>query len=129
MSQTRTGANRRKLGRFPADIRVRMRPVSRLRRWLSAISARGVDFNRYGMGLVSGQRIAKGTLVTVDIEARHMILRGIRAQVVSCRRVDGQYRIGVRFYRRLSEFTEAPVGGHVSFLTGLEESLGPQKAG
>jgi len=128
MSGTRAGANRRKLNRFPARVRVNMRPVSRLRRWLSAVSATGVDFNRYGMGVMARQRVGKGAQVTVDIEAEHMILRGIRAQVVSCRRMDGQYRIGIRFYRRLSEYTEATAGGHVTVLTGLEESLSPQSA-
>ena len=91
------------------------------------IGGRAVDYNRYGLAAVCAQGLRAHTRVTLDIAAGHMVLRGVSAQVVSSVRQGREYRIGLRFYRRLSEFADPGPGHPLHFLLGLEESLGPEQ--
>lgn len=118
-----TGANRRKMSRLPASTDVTVTIISGLLRRGQKLHASGVDYNRYGMAFHSPLHLRPNMRLALDIRARHMVLRQVRAQVVSAQQVPGGYRIGVRFYRKLSEFNEPGPGHPLHFLMGLEQSL------
>lgn len=117
------GANRRKLARLAVEMSVELKVTSGLFSRGRACAAQALDYNRYGMALRCPLGLRPHTRVTMDISAGHMVLRKVRAEVVSSVREGRQYRIGLRFYRKLSEFTEVGPGHPLHFLLGLEESL------
>lgn len=125
----RDGANRRKVRRLPANTEVSIRVTSGLLRRGRRLPATGFDFNRYGMGFYSRVPLREGTRLMLDIRGPNMVLRQVRAFVVTCLRTDTEYRIGVRFYRRLNEFNEPGPGHPLRFLQRLEESLDPDAEG
>lgn len=119
------GASRRKARRLPVSTDVTVRVVSGLLRRGRRLQATGVDFNRYGMGFSSRVPLRPGTRLVLDIRGPNMVLRQVRAFVVTSLRAETGYRVGVRFYRRLNEFNEPGPGHPLLFLQRLEESLDP----
>ncbi|MDF1780318.1 MAG: hypothetical protein P1U67_03380 [Alcanivoracaceae bacterium] len=119
----RQGANRRKLSRLSVELKVTMRVHSALPWSARVIAGSAVDYNRYGLGLVCSSNVRAKSRVTLDISAGHMVLRSVRAQVVSSARQGKEYRIGLRFYRKLSDFADPGPGHPLHFLLGLEETL------
>jgi len=119
------GANRRKLVRLPVALHVTLKVRSGLFWRGRVIEGRAVDYNRYGLAFVGHLGLRPHTRVSLDIGAGHMVLRKVSAQVVSSVRHGREYRVGLRFYRKLSEFADPGPGHPLHFLLGLEESLQP----
>ena len=116
--------NRRKQARLATDMRVNVYPAGGVDRlWRRPFSGRALDFNRYGMAFVSPVRLSAGRPLKLDLRASHMVLRQVQAVVVRSQRLNRQWRVGVRFYRKLAEFQEVKPGAPLPVLTGLEESL------
>ncbi len=120
------GANRRKLMRLPVALQVALTIRSGLLLRGRVIRGRAVDYNRYGLAFVGQQGLRPHTRVSLDIGAGHMVLRQVNAQVVSSVRQGREYRVGLRFYRKLSEFADPGPGHPLHFLLGLEQSLQPE---
>lgn len=116
-----TGMNRRKMDRFRASLQVSVVRSGLIRR--RSISGVAVDYNRYGLALVSPARLRLRMNVHLNIRSEHMLLRKVDARVVSCVRTGKEYRIGLRFYRTLKDFAEPALGHPLHFLLGLEEAL------
>lgn len=118
-----TGANRRKLQRLPVALDVTLTVRSGLLWRGRTVHGKAVDYNRYGLAFVGQLGLRPRTRVALDIAAGHMVLRRVNAQVVSSVRAGREYRIGLRFYRKLSEFADPGPGHPLHFLLGLEETL------
>ena len=117
-----TGANRRKLMRLPASMTVGITLTGMLRRQ-RRINAKAVDYNRYGMALLSPVNVRARTRVLMDINAGHMVLRRVSGMVVSSTRQGKEYRLGLRFYRKITDFADPGPGHPFHFLLGLEQVL------
>lgn len=116
--------NRRKQARVATDMRVTVYLGGGINRlWQRPFPGRALDFNRYGMAFVSPVRLSAGKPLKLDLRSRHMVLKQVQAVVVRSQRLNRQWRVGVRFYRRLAEFQEVRPGAPLPVLTGLEESL------
>lgn len=121
-----SGANRRKLARLTAEMSVEVKVTSGLFSRGRRCLAQAVDYNRYGMALRCPLGLRPQTRVSLDISAGHMVLRRVPAEVVAVVREGRQFRVSLRFYRKLSELADAGPGHPLHFLLGLEESLQPQ---
>jgi hypothetical protein len=123
-----TMSNRRKLERIATRMPAQVRRLSGWWRRGQQGVWQVLDYNRLGAGLVSTRPMPLGTRLLLDLNAGHFVLRKLPAEVVSCTREAGQYRIGVRFYRHQGELS----GEHsavFSVLSGLEDSLMPEPLG
>lgn len=117
------GANRRKMDRLRTTLEVGLTIRSGLLRRGRTHSGVAVDYNRYGMALICPLNLRPKTRLLLDIGAGHMVLKRVRAQVVSSAKVGRDYRLGIRFYRKLTDFAEPGPGHPLHFLLGLEESI------
>ena len=118
--------NRRKHDRVRTDMQVTVRVASGVSRvWRRPFPGRALDYNRFGMAFVCPVRLRPGTVLNLDLISAHMVLKGVEAEVVRGSRLQRSWRVGVRFYRRLSEFNDSRPGAPLPVLTGLEESLLP----
>lgn len=118
-----TGANRRKMDRLRTRLQVSAKVRSGLFSRGRAQPGVAVDYNRYGMALICPVNLRPKTRLLLDIGSDHMMLRRVRAQVVSSMKVGRDYRLGVRFYRKLTDFAEPGPGHPLHFLLGLEQSI------
>jgi hypothetical protein len=121
-----TMSNRRKLGRINTRMPARLRKVSGWWRRGQLSHCEVLDYNRFGAGLLSARALSVGSRLLLDLDAGHFVLRRVSAEVVSCVREGRGYRIGVRFYRHLTELASGGDSAALTVLSGLEESLMPQ---
>lgn len=118
-----TGANRRKLDRVRTRLQVSVKVRSGVLTRGRMQSGVAVDYNRYGMALICPLNLRPKTRLLLDIGSDHMLLRRVRAQVVSSVKAGREYRLGIRFYRKLTDFAEPGPGHPLHFLMGLEQSI------
>lgn len=121
----RQGANRRKSPRRDTGMAV---DIVQRRRWggwrRMEVSARGLDYSRFGMAFVSRRRLRPGQTLRLNLHGPAMVLRRVEAHVVSSARLGRGYRVSVRFYRSLRALTETTsVTPEMRYLSGLEEQL------
>lgn len=124
-SRQGTMGNRRKLARIATQMPARVRRVSGWWRRGQQGQCEVLDYNRYGAGLLGDRAFAVGSQLLLDLDAGHFVLRRLPAEVVSCQRDGRRYRIGVRFYRNISELLSGEASAALTVLSGLEESLQP----
>ncbi len=100
-----------------ALIAVSLRPRGRL----GSIEAEAVDFNRYGIGVITATPLDKDRTVYLRLCCGGMRLDNIVGVVHNCVRQSGGYRSGIRF-RPSSELQQDSVEVE-SVLAGLEDAL------
>lgn len=122
-SQDARGANRRKLARINTRMRVDLYRRRLFNRWQFVSRTRALDYNRYGIGLICAMRFSPGAVVKLDLYAPNMILRQVKAQVVTCHRAGQGYRIGLRTYDNLRELAGDTDQHQIRYLTGMEHQL------
>jgi hypothetical protein len=120
----RAGANRRKLSRHRTDMNVTVRLWRPWGGWRPVIrDARALDYNRFGMAFNSRRAVRPDRKLRLSLYGPGMTLKGVSARVVSCQRVGGGYRIGVRFYDSLRELSDGPMPLSMRYLGGLEQEV------
>ena len=118
--EIRGGANRRKLARIKTSMQVDVYRRGWLNSWRLLARAQAVDYNRYGIGIVSPVKLAPGRQLSLDLFSGAMTLRGINAEVVSCRRSGKSFRVGLRTYHNLRELAEHSRHHQLRYLAGME---------
>jgi len=115
-----TNRDRRELPRIRADaIEVEVRPQGRLAR----MRARAVDFNRYGVAVLTEVPLKLQKTVYITLRCGDLRLDNLVGVVHNCCAQDQSYRSGIRFRIHAELKTDRPLVEAV--LTSLE-SLAPK---
>ncbi|MEZ5557409.1 MAG: hypothetical protein R3E86_02535 [Pseudomonadales bacterium] len=93
-SQPTSGIDRRSLPRLPSvGIEVGLRPKGRLTR----LSARALDFNRFGIAVCTDEPLKQHRTVYVSLRCGTVRLDNLPGVVHNCTPQDGEFRSGIRF--------------------------------
>ena len=97
MSSSRPFTERRALPRYrPAGLDVEVRRSGRLAR----TRVEAVDFNRFGIGILIDQPIAKDKKIFISLRHGQRVLENVVGVVHNCIPQNGRFRCGIQFRTR-----------------------------